>query len=176
MRPEKTPARFAFLLLAVVGALLVSAAAEYVRPPPGRIILTENTQPPSHPQQVCIWIKNSECRYRLTVTSFRPTRREIYRHMCVSGPCIASRDEPHESFMGHGRQARALRGGLRQGLRQLHLVGHRRAHLLPLLPLLLRQDPPCHHRPAGSRHRLLLPVRHGRRRVHPQDPARRSTH
>jgi hypothetical protein len=52
MQQEKTPARFAFLLLAVVGALLVSAAAEYVRPPPGRVILTENTQPPSHPQQV----------------------------------------------------------------------------------------------------------------------------
>jgi hypothetical protein len=52
MRSKKTPARIAFFLL--VGTLLVSVAAgaEYVRPPPGRVILTENSQPPSHPQQV----------------------------------------------------------------------------------------------------------------------------
>lgn len=42
--------------LVVVSALLAAAAAataaEYVRPPPGRIILTEHTEPAAHPQQV----------------------------------------------------------------------------------------------------------------------------
>jgi len=42
--------------LVVVSALLAAAvavaAAEYVRPPPGRIILTEHTEPADHPQQV----------------------------------------------------------------------------------------------------------------------------
>lgn len=43
--------------LVVVSALLAVAAtaataAEYVRPPPGRIILTERTEPADHPQQV----------------------------------------------------------------------------------------------------------------------------
>jgi hypothetical protein len=70
MRPEKTPARFAFLLL-VVGTLVVSATAdaEYVRPPPGRVILTENSQPPSHPQQVrmSIGIQNA-----VAVANVRP--------------------------------------------------------------------------------------------------------
>ncbi|KAF8715497.1 hypothetical protein HU200_027152 [Digitaria exilis] len=50
-----------YVVLLVAGALLVStvfaatatgAAAEYVRPPPGRIILTEHTEPAAHPQQV----------------------------------------------------------------------------------------------------------------------------
>lgn len=39
-------------ILLVVGTLVVSAAAEYVRPPPGRVILTEHTKAASHPQQV----------------------------------------------------------------------------------------------------------------------------
>nr|CAB3484450.1 unnamed protein product [Digitaria exilis] len=52
-----------YVVLLVAGALLVStvfaatatgAAAEYVRPPPGRIILTEHTEPAAHPQQVHI--------------------------------------------------------------------------------------------------------------------------
>lgn len=50
-------ARYILLLARafVVSALLAAAAAaaaEYVRPPPGRIILTEHTEPASHPQQV----------------------------------------------------------------------------------------------------------------------------
>ncbi|XP_062224752.1 purple acid phosphatase 22-like [Phragmites australis] len=60
MQPKKmTPTR---CFLVVVRTLVVSAvlacsgaaaaAAEYVRPPPGRIILTEHTEPASHPQQV----------------------------------------------------------------------------------------------------------------------------
>ena len=42
----------------VVSALLAATtaaaatAAEYVRPPPGRIILTEHTEPAANPQQV----------------------------------------------------------------------------------------------------------------------------
>ncbi|CAN6270300.1 unnamed protein product [Urochloa humidicola] len=36
----------------LVSTLLAAAAAEYVRPPPGRIILTEHTEPAAHPQQV----------------------------------------------------------------------------------------------------------------------------
>ena len=44
--------------LVVVSALLLATAAaataEYVRPAPGRIILTEHTEPADHPQQVLI--------------------------------------------------------------------------------------------------------------------------
>ena len=94
-----------------------------------------------------------------------------------AGPCIGRRGEAHEGVVGHRRrQARAVRGGVRQGLPELHHVGHRRPHLVPLLPLLLRQDPPRHHRPAGARHRVLLPVRQRRKRVQPQDPAGRAAH
>ena len=46
------------VILLFVGTLdVVSVAAEYVRPPAGRVIFTENTQPASHPQQVCVSIK-----------------------------------------------------------------------------------------------------------------------
>ncbi|VAH47620.1 unnamed protein product [Triticum turgidum subsp. durum] len=50
MEPNRITTHFVVLL--VVGTLIVSAAAEYVRPPPGRVILTEHDKPASHPQQV----------------------------------------------------------------------------------------------------------------------------
>ncbi|CAL5067593.1 unnamed protein product [Urochloa decumbens] len=40
------------LLVALISASSAAATAEYVRPPPGRIILTEHTEPTTHPQQV----------------------------------------------------------------------------------------------------------------------------
>ncbi|CAL5017144.1 unnamed protein product [Urochloa decumbens] len=42
----------ALLVSALLAAFFTAAAAEYVRPPPGRIILTEHTEPAAHPQQV----------------------------------------------------------------------------------------------------------------------------
>ncbi|XP_037477758.1 purple acid phosphatase 22-like [Triticum dicoccoides] len=50
MEPNRISTRFVVLL--VVGTLIVSTAAEYVRPPPGRVILTEHDKTASHPQQV----------------------------------------------------------------------------------------------------------------------------
>jgi hypothetical protein len=48
----------ALVVVVVVSALLLATAAaataEYVRPAPGRIILTEHTEPADHPQQVLI--------------------------------------------------------------------------------------------------------------------------
>lgn len=43
-----------FTLVLVLGTLVacLSTAAEYVRPPPGRVILTAHNKPASHPQQV----------------------------------------------------------------------------------------------------------------------------
>jgi hypothetical protein len=96
--------------------------------------------------------------------------------LSLPGTHLRRRGEEHAHLVGHRRPERAVRGRVRQIPGQVHGVRDGRPHHVPLLLLQVRRDPPRHHRPAGARHDVLLPVRQGRRRVQPPDAAGHPAH
>ncbi|KAL6650651.1 hypothetical protein ACP70R_009576 [Stipagrostis hirtigluma subsp. patula] len=104
-RPSKmTTTRCVFRV--VIQALLVSAVfafsgvvagAEYVRPPPGRVILTEHTGPASHPQQVHVSVVGAKHMRVSWVTDDKHVR-SVVEYGRASGNYTMSGAGDHTSY------------------------------------------------------------------------------
>ncbi|KAK3144845.1 hypothetical protein QOZ80_4AG0318590 [Eleusine coracana subsp. coracana] len=87
------------LLLVAFGCFAGAAAAEaeYVRPPPRRIILTEHTEPASHPQQVHVSLVCAE-HMRVSWVTDDKHAPSVVEYGVVSGNYTASASGDHTSY------------------------------------------------------------------------------
>ncbi|KAF0891910.1 hypothetical protein E2562_011302 [Oryza meyeriana var. granulata] len=84
-------------LLVTLVVFLACAGAEYVRPPPGRVIFTEHTKPASHPQQVHVSVVGVN-RMRVSWITEDKHVRSVVEYGKISGNYTASATGDHTSY------------------------------------------------------------------------------